>query len=69
MEKGAARLSDGRWVPLDSEAWRADSEARLYLSLPQMHRQYHIRQVTKFRGDAAAQRLLEDVAAMRLDMP
>jgi hypothetical protein len=63
--KGAARLHDGRWVALDSEEWRADCEARLFASLEPHIRQHYVNQVTRFRGDAAAQRLLYDAAHIR----
>ncbi len=48
-----------------SEAYRAECEARLYLSTPAYLRQHYIGRVAHFRGDAAAQRLLEDADLLR----
>jgi hypothetical protein len=48
-----------------SEEYRRLCEARMYLSMVPHLQSYHINRVTHFRGDTAAQRLLEDVAELR----
>lgn len=58
-------LIDGTVVPSDSEAWRAECEARGVLRLPgRMRRNAYMHGVEQKRGTEAAQRLRRDVWRM-----
>jgi hypothetical protein len=55
-------LIDGTVVPSDSEAWRAECEARGVLRLPtKMRRLAYVRGVEEKRGFESAQKLRRDV--------
>lgn len=45
----------------NSEAWRAECEARWVMRLPKEERQAYYAMVKERRGEAAAQRLVADV--------
>lgn len=50
-------LVTGEQVPSDSEAWRAETEARAVLGMPQAKRTEFFDLVSKRRGDVAAAEL------------
>lgn len=71
------RLHTGEEVPSDSEAWRAECEARHVLRLPQAERMEYlrgrdaqpgqdaVRGVLQIRGQAAVQELADRMRSLR----
>lgn len=62
---GIVTLIDGTTVPSDSEAWRAECEARHILTMPTIQaRRDYLADIQKRRGDAAYAALADLVRAV-----
>lgn len=64
------QLADGQTTRSDSEAWRAECEARHVMNLPSHHRQDYLQGIASKRGPDAARDLLQQARRLyRLTHP